>query len=487
MVQEGQPAPGTPAGVVFGSLPLGLQGSYNRHVVSDSGDVAVFARVHGPGVDGSNYLGVWLETDGVLGLVVRQGQTLPSGATLSTIRDFAFTDAGVVLWLEVNPGGTEIWYHRAGELVRVLGDQDSAPGFPGCSVWDLYRPVGSPSGQIAFEAVLYAEVVGAFCPATMYVADGGAPVPTMWIEQPAPGFPAGSFFGSFSSGGVIRLPKINEEGDLVLFVQVYVPDTQQIFPYHASWVVRANGDLELLAFAGETLVSDPTLSVYAIGHAVHNASGTSALSVVLDPGGGTAMLTGEGRTSWGYDSLSQVGPIGLTEVARTGEQALGLAAGTTVSSLDDPFINNSGQLAFNGFVSHGGQCLWRGAPGALELTACEFELVDVVDPLGPPRVENVALLSYLVSAPARSATPARSSPAWTSLREPTRSQSARPTRWTPTGTVWPTTSRAATTSTATGWPTSRISTPTGTASTTRSTTVRPSRTRRRTPRRWVNF
>ena len=40
------------------------------------------------------------------------------------------------------------------------------------------------------------------------------------------------------------------------------------------------------------------------------------------------------------------------------------------------------------------------APDALELTACEFELVDVVDPLGGPRVENVALISYLVSAPA---------------------------------------------------------------------------------------
>jgi len=189
-------------------------------VVSDSGDVAVFARLTGSGVDVTNYLGVWLETDGVLGLVVRQGQLLPSGATLYSIRDFAFTDAGMVLWLEVDPGGTEIWFHRAGELVRVLGDQDSAPGFPGCSVWDLFRPLASPSGEIVFEAVLYAEISGANCPATMYVVDGGPPVPLLWIGRLAPGFQAGTIFGSFSSGGLIRLPKINEEGDLALYAQV---------------------------------------------------------------------------------------------------------------------------------------------------------------------------------------------------------------------------------------------------------------------------
>ena len=322
---------------------------------------------------------------------------MPDGSTLQTLLDFYFTTAGVVVYLIANPGSKEIWFYRNGVLTFVAAQGDPAAGFIDCTLTRIDRPVGSPSGKIAFRGGLLPDGVGAVCPVTMYVVDGGTMTPAVSAGDPAPNLPPGTTFGTFSSATVFD-PKINEHGDLIVHTGLSVPG--EAGQRASSWIVRTNGDLELLAFDGETLVSDPGIDINRLTfEGVSNATGHSALKASLSTG--FAILAGNPRASFNYDPLTNVGAIALTEVARTGQQAAGQPAGTTYQSLQEPFTNNSGHVAFRGFLNIGGDCLWLGPPGGLTVAGCEGQPVDVVDPLTGPRVETVSVFRALtgVSAP----------------------------------------------------------------------------------------
>ena len=140
----------------------------------------------------------------------------------------------------------------------------------------MFRPVSSPSGKIGFRATLLRNFIGAICPITIYVEDGGT-----WsgLSQgdltPLPGLPVDTVFGNFSSGGNILLPKINEHGDTIVHGSVNVPQmggSPIVLP--SAWIVRANGALELLAIDGETMPSDPSIQINSLGaEGVNNATG----------------------------------------------------------------------------------------------------------------------------------------------------------------------------------------------------------------------
>ncbi|MCZ6725950.1 MAG: hypothetical protein O7A98_01190, partial [Acidobacteria bacterium] len=147
VVQENDPAPGTAPDVVFLNLPQRI-GDHNRIAVSDSGDVAVYAVLRGPGIDAFNRNGVWAEIDGSLVLIARTGQLLPGGAMLAALTDFSLTDAGVTLFVNADPGGREIWLYRGGALELIAAEGDPAPGFADCTFGQLFRPVASPSGKL---------------------------------------------------------------------------------------------------------------------------------------------------------------------------------------------------------------------------------------------------------------------------------------------------------------------------------------------------
>ena len=334
----------------------------------------------------------------MLTLIARDGQTLPGGATLTVIHDFTFTDAGVVLFVSVDPGTTAILVHRGGSLSFVIASGDPAPGFVDCSISGLYRPVSSPSGKIGFRAGLVRDVVGVICPITMYVEDGGAFIPAIATgDLTPPGLPVGTYFYTFSSGGNYMLPKFNEHGDLIVHGPLVVPEEPGTTA--SAWIVRTNGDLELLAIEGETMPSDPSIDIASLpAEGVNNSTAGSALRATLSTG--NAILAGDPRSSYNYTPLSNIGPIGLTEVARTGEQVADGPAGWSYATLDDPFINNSGHLAFNGRLSIGGDCLWIGPPGGLTLVMCEGQPVDVIDPVTGFRVETVSSFLDLTSVPA---------------------------------------------------------------------------------------
>jgi hypothetical protein len=78
----GQQAPGTPAGVRFAVSP-----SYRMREFkfSDGGQIAFIAALEGPGVNGNNEYGVWIENDGILSLAARRSSSVPPGLPSGTI------------------------------------------------------------------------------------------------------------------------------------------------------------------------------------------------------------------------------------------------------------------------------------------------------------------------------------------------------------------------------------------------------------------
>lgn len=160
-----------------------------------------------------------------------------------------------------------------------------------------------------------------------------------------------------------------------------------------------NGDLELLAVEDETMPSDGSVTIDGLSpEGVNNSTGESAMRATLSTG--NAILVGDPRSSYSYNPISNIGSIGLTEVARTGEQVAGGLVGWTYSTFDVPFINNSGHVAFNGTLSIGGDCLWSGPPGGLTLVLCEAQPVNVIDPVVGLRVETPLVLTLLDGVPA---------------------------------------------------------------------------------------
>jgi hypothetical protein len=392
VAQEAEQAPGTDAGVVFRDLPLNVAGTYHRVVVSDGGEVAFFARLDGPGVDATNAGGVWAEIDGELTLIARDGQLLPDGTTLAQVHDFAFTKDGIVVYLSASPGSQEIWAYRNGGLTLVAAEGEAVPGMPDCEFSGLWPPVSSPSGKIGFRAVMLPVVD---CPLSMFVDDNGTLVRAVSQGDMAPGLPPDSVFWNFAVGGNISLPKINDHGDLIVHTPVSVPGQGL---YSSAWIIRVGGGPELLAIEDETMPSDAGVAIVSLPYeGVNNSTGQGALRALL-PAGGRAILAGDPRAVFDYDPVTKIGEIGLIEVARKGQQIADGPAGTTYTSLDNPFINNSGHVAFNGGIPF--DCLWIGPPDDLTLVMCELEPVDVVDPIGGAGVETVGSIAALTSVPA---------------------------------------------------------------------------------------
>jgi hypothetical protein len=108
LAREGDPAPGTESGSVFGELHFTSSGV----VINANGQVAVGAGLTGPAVTAANEYGIWLSdpTTGALALRARQGDPAPElpGLTLNEIWYPILNDPGdLVFWASVEgPGVT---------------------------------------------------------------------------------------------------------------------------------------------------------------------------------------------------------------------------------------------------------------------------------------------------------------------------------------------------------------------------------------------
>jgi hypothetical protein len=178
VAREGDPAPGTGAGIIFASL-LGTTDEPVRDIPSlnGAGQVAFTASLSGPGVGVSNDTGFWLwNKPGTLALIARKGDQVPgatpgtvfagfSAATNSLMNQIQLNDTGEIFFpasfsgpdvTTANDHGLAVW-SAAGGLRLVVREGDSLQVAAGDSrIINAFLEPGAPAlnnkGQVVFWA-----------------------------------------------------------------------------------------------------------------------------------------------------------------------------------------------------------------------------------------------------------------------------------------------------------------------------------------------
>src|SRR5262245_17135976 len=121
VAREGDAAPGTAPGVVFGEIL--------RHQSSNTGHITLQATLSGPGVNESNDRGVWSNASGKLVLVARTGSPAPGageGAVFADFDEALINSSGQIAFIGrlagsgVDPTNESgIWSEASGTLALV--------------------------------------------------------------------------------------------------------------------------------------------------------------------------------------------------------------------------------------------------------------------------------------------------------------------------------------------------------------------------------
>jgi hypothetical protein len=284
VAREGDPAPGTTVNYAAGNLDNFFQDTLQL-AMNDSGTVALRAKLAGTGVTTANDTAIFSGTPGALALVVRLG--LPA------------------------PGAGGATYANSGS------ETFSAPGI-------------TASGNLFFRGHLTGTgVTGLNADGLWYGAPGALSlVVRAGLAVSGPGIPAGSTLIGLGA----ERPVVNDAGQ----VMFDGPAFNGASFAGAVWL-GLPGSLAPIATQGLAAPSD-TLGASFSGLFLHhrlNASGQAVFRANLSSGGGDYGL-------YGWDGAT------LRRLARTGDQAPGMAAGETFSGLasEDVFLNAAGKVLF---------------------------------------------------------------------------------------------------------------------------------------------
>ncbi len=367
----GQPAPGTPEGVVFSGVGTVVP------VLSGTGRTAVRAGLSGPGVDGSNGGGIWAGPADGLKLVARAGDQapgLPEGVTFTAMTSgslsIPLSDAGDVAFRALldtshpdvsGSNDSGIWSGGSGSLSLAAREGDQAPGaaeginFGSFST--AVQPILNSAGKSAFRSILSSFVASIW-------AEGAGGLEEVAIPgQPAPGTPEGVVFAGVGT----VMPVLSGTGRTAVRAGLSGPGVDGSNG-GGIWAGPADG-LELVARAGDQAPGLPNGVLFSFfpTDPVINDAGQTAF---------TSNLTGAGVNSSKDWSLFSEGSGALALLAREGNQAAGAPVGVAYVMLAAPIISSSGQTACWGLLSGPGvdssndRGLWSGA-GSLALIARE--------------------------------------------------------------------------------------------------------------------
>jgi hypothetical protein len=281
----GQQAPGTSPGVHFAPFPTNRLTEFR---FNDGGHIAFRATLAGPGVDGNNENGAWVERNGVLELAARRSSPVPPGLPAGTIWNSIampvlndhgdYIIAGQVIGAAPNfTRSSAAWLRTGGQTQLFWRTGEPAPGFP--SGW-RFSDVGFGYLDNQGRAFLRGNATNNDVNhvSGIWFGTRGSLQRLVYDEMPAPGLPQGALLvGIFSGAG----PHYNEEGELVFA-----------------------GGLRQNAALGITSANDTVVWAYRDG--------------------------------------------GVTAVAREGDPVPGMPVGTRFSNFspEQPLINNFGQVAF---------------------------------------------------------------------------------------------------------------------------------------------
>jgi hypothetical protein len=230
----GQQAPGVEPGVVFGAgTQTAIEGTFRSWGTNDALKLAFNGNLRGPGIDDFNDEGIWVEEDGMLTLLVREGDPSPEIApgvqfgmssgidTFGDLIPVMMNDSGAILFGARHRGGEipftrAIWTTRSGSLELVvygtLPVSGSAPGSPAPGMGP-----GATFSTIPFAQLNDANDIAISGFATIDMDFDNQPQGVWWDrpeeltlvvreDDPVPGLPGIAFAGfnrtlSFGAGG----------------------------------------------------------------------------------------------------------------------------------------------------------------------------------------------------------------------------------------------------------------------------------------------
>ncbi len=332
----GQQAPGTPAGVVFGSsFPSHVE---RASILNDSGQVAYRALLAGPEITDANNAGIWRDQT----LMARTGDPAPGMVEV----DFAglgtpsLNSAGQVAYHGILTGtgiddtnDLSLWLGDT--LIARKGDPDPGP-MPGGNIFGFSDPRLNDAGQVAY-LVFIAQ--NATITDFAIMRDNGLIAHT---NTPAPGTPEGvSFF-------LLHDPRLNNAGQVAYRAQLTgtgITDSNNIGIWRDDAIIAQAGDPAPGTSGGTSFgfFTDPVL----------NDAGQVAYH---------ATLTGTGVTDTNNTGVWR----DSTLIAREAEPAPGTSAGTLFKRFEaKPAIDTAGQVVYQaelsgpGVTSSNATGIWR--------------------------------------------------------------------------------------------------------------------------------
>lgn len=240
LMRQGQQAPGLADGVTFKSL--------QSATISDFGFVGIRPTLQGPGIDSTNDQGIWVENNGALQLVVREGDAAPgqpAGARFSTIFPQAMNNDNRVAFRGRTSGGVNdgIWSNGNGDLAPVALAGESAPDV-GLNFTTFFNPVLNEDGDTAF--------VGRFGSGSGLFSEGHDGLHLVAATgEPAPGVEDGALFGNFANPTFPANFVLNGNGDVAFLSPLLnTPHAQGIF-------AEIDGLLSLIVQKGDQIEVAP--------------------------------------------------------------------------------------------------------------------------------------------------------------------------------------------------------------------------------------
>ena len=356
---SGQPAPGTPSGVVYGT--------FDAPALNAGGRTAFDATLTGSGVTGANQRGIWSEGSGPLALIARSGSQavgMPNGVTyIDVFFPSALNDAGQTAFSTFITGANYlgIWSGDSNNLSLVTHLGRQAPGTPNGVKFDQFNYpsiVFNDAGQTAFASRLYGNGVGASNDRGIWSEGSGSLSLIARKGSRAPGTPAGVNYLE------VGAPMINAYG-ATAFRATLTGNQVTALTDQGIWLERS-GIVALVVRTGDQAPGTPSgVKFNSLDGLWLNAAGQIAFGAYISGSG----ISEQGIWSGGSGSLALV--------TRTGSQAPGTPSGVNYSFFNSPVLNDAGQTAFRAYISGSGvtgandQGIWSEGSGSLALVARE--------------------------------------------------------------------------------------------------------------------
>jgi len=289
-----------------------------------------------------------IETRAMTGTDGELGPALGAGIAFQSISEPVLTDAGQVLFNAdlIGPSITRfnkrgIWSDiGGGSLGTLVRNGEQAPGVEPGSDFSSFTGVLNGSGQVSLLGVLTGPEVDSF---NEYGIWRRTPTGFELIARrgsQAPGVEPGDVY--FGIGNNV----INGSGRIVFNGSLAGPGISDANRY-GIWSSRDGADAELIVRTGQQVPGESAgVTFSSVGSPLVNDHGAVLFAGSLD---------GPGFNSFNNSGIWAHRPdTGTALVVRAGDSAPGTASGVTFSAINNPRINNAGNIAFTAAIAGAG-------------------------------------------------------------------------------------------------------------------------------------